>query len=483
MTSPGRGQIAKRRAALYTSRPERPRHDRVGGLEDTGSMRHASFNLRLWFALGSLGTIILITAVGGVLLTQSFTARLLEREGKVSQEFLEAIVKVNGAETFLDAGPQESPANPMLLDFASHLLSMPGVIRANVHAPTRRILWSTEKQLVGKVFSGNDELEEAFEDRIVTELSQLEGDIKAEHVALGQSGTIIESYIPIHSDAGTGPIVGVVELYRLPLSLDRTLRKMHREIWAGAALAALVLFALLYWIVQKGARLIEGQQQDISRMEALAAIGQMSGAVAHSLRNPMSAIRSSAELWRPQLPPDGRETADEIIGEVDRMDRYVRDLLAYARSDNYQLQKVDGLAVVHTVLTLQKPAVDRHRIAVDTRMDGLAGLSLMADARLLEQALTSVVTNAIEAMPDGGTLAIALSSVGDRVRIAVSDTGRGIPSEILEKVAQSYFTTKARGLGLGLVLAKRIIERFGGQMILESTPGKGTTVTLDLRAA
>ncbi|MFO1151086.1 MAG: ATP-binding protein [Alsobacter sp.] len=446
-------------------------------------MPQASFNLRLWFALGSLGTIMLITAVGALLLTQSMTAHLLEREGKVSQEFLEAIVKVNGAETFLDAGPQDNAANPMLLDFANHLVSMPGVVRANVHAPTRRVLWSTENRIVGQVFSGNDELEEAFSDRIVTELSQLEGDLKAEHVALGQSGSVIESYIPIHAESGKGSVLGVVEFYRLPLSLDRTLRRVHREIWAGAALAALVLFAMLYWIVQKGARLIEGQQQDIARMEALAAIGQMSGAVAHSLRNPMSAIRSSAELWRPQLPPEGRETADEIIGEVDRMDRYVRDLLAYARSDKYQLQPVDGPAVVQTVLDLQRPATERHGIAVSVSLQEAAGLSLMADARLLEQALTSVVTNAIEAMPDGGSLTVSLSSGGGRVRIAVTDTGRGIPSEILEKVSQSYFTTKSRGLGLGLVLARRIIERFGGETILESAPGQGTTVTLDLRAA
>src|SRR4029077_18715215 len=135
-------------------------------------------------------------------------------------------------------------------------------------------------------------------------------------------------------------------------------------------------------------------------------VGQMASAVAHSLRNPMSAIRSSAELWQTDQPSRRCEIADNVIREVDRMDGYVRDLLAYAKSEPYQPQPVNPLRVVETILAKQRATIDRNHMKRQTPAHHAAAPDVMADAMLLEQALTSVVTNAIEAMPDGGKLAI-----------------------------------------------------------------------------
>ena len=94
------------------------------------------------------------------------------------------------------------------------------------------------------------------------------------------------------------------------------------------------------------------------------------------------------------------------------------------------------------------------------------------------------MTNAIEAMPEGGRLDLAvMRNPQDRVIISINDTGRGIPAELLDRVTDSYFTTKTRGLGLGLILAKGIIERFDGKMTIASTVGSGTSVTVDLKEA
>jgi two-component system sensor histidine kinase HydH len=443
-----------------------------------------TFNLRVWFAVGSFATIALICVFTAFWVSDFLTRSLLERESEVSQEFMESIIGTDGGAVFRDDGPGPRTPNPLLLEFANHIISLPGMLRVNIHAKTHRILWSTEKQLVGKVFENNDELDDAFRGERVIEIGNLP-DPKPEHVGLGDSGRFIEAYVPIRLDQGRGPVVGVVEFYKRPLGLDTAIQNGRRVVWIGAALAAIVLFAALYWIVQRGAQLIERQQRHMGQMEAFVAIGQMASAVAHSLRNPMSAIRSSAELWRSQQPGGRCEVADEVIREIDRMDGYVRDLLAYARSEAYHLQPVDPLKVIAAILTRQKPAIDRNQIDTQTIDGSVTPTKVMADEMLLEQALTSVLTNAIEAMPHGGTLRITVGPDGGKksVRIEIADSGRGIPEELLKRVTESYFTTKARGLGLGLVLAKGIIERFQGKIEITSTRDVGTHVFIDLKTA
>ncbi len=447
------------------------------------SAMNRAFNLRLWFAVGSFGTIVLICVFTAFWVSNFLTRSMLERESQVSQEFLES--SIDAGAVFRDDRAQPLAPNPLLLEFSRHITSMPGMLRVNIHAPTRRVLWSTDKQLIGKIFEDNDQLDDAFRGQRAIEIGTLPDLAKPEHVGLGQSGRFIEAYIPIRSDGGRGPVVGVVEFYKLPLGLDSAIQNGRRVVWIGSALAAIVLFGALYWIVQRGARLIKLQQQHMARMEAFVAIGQMSSAVAHSLRNPMSAIRSSAELYKGQLPAGDCEMPEDVIREVDRMDGYVRDLLSYARSEPYYLQPVDPLKVIDTILAKQRPAIDRNSIKVQT-VDGRATPNnVMADEMLLEQALTSVVTNAIEAMPQGGRLGVSIVAGGRKgnVRVEIADSGRGIPAELLQRVAHSYFTTKARGLGLGLVLAKGIIERFDGALEIASTRDVGTKVSIDLKSA
>lgn len=440
------------------------------------------FRLRLWFAVTAFAAIAAIFTLSAIWVADFITRTLLERESEVSQEFLESIVRVEGPAVFIDVDPAAPPR--ALQEFAKHILSMPGILRANIHAADHRILWSTEAQLIGQRFESNDELDQALRGLRVTEIGTLPDPEKLEHVALGASGHFIEAYIPIRSGGPQPRVLGVVELYKVPTALDEAIQEGRRIVWGGALLAALVLFASLYGIVQRGARLIESQQNDLARMEAFAAIGQMASAVAHSLRNPMSAIRSTAELLGAGMQADTRQTANEVIHEVDRMDSYVRDLLAYAKSEPYALQPVDPGTVLSAVVVKSKAALARHNITVEGLQAGTAALRVMAEEMLLEQALTSLVTNAIEAMPDGGTLRLAVApAAAGRVAIRVTDNGRGIPGEVLERVATAYFTTKVRGLGLGLVLARNIIERFGGTLQIESGRGGGTTVTIDLGMA
>jgi len=447
-------------------------------------MQQRTFNLRLWFALGSFGAIAAICVVAAIALSAFITDSLLGRESEVSQELLEAIVAVNGAEMFRDTGAATPYQSPELLDFGKHAVKIPGMLRVNIYATTRRVLWSTEPKLIGQSFTDNVELDEALTGKIVASISYLNADNKDEHIELGNVDHFIESYMPLHADAGRGPVAGVMEFYRLPLRLDDTLTLAQILVWGGAAAAALLLYAALYWIVDRGARLIERQQREISRIETFAAVGQMSSAVAHSLRNPMAAIRSSAELWRSMLPQDGAGIADEIITDVDRMDSYVRDLLSYAQPEASELRAVDADAVIRQVIDKLAPTAERQgvRIAVEGRK---RPVRVRADDKLLGQAITTFITNALEATPKGGRLRVTLDRGRSRRywQISVADTGRGIAPDVLDRVSSAYFTTKPGGLGLGLVLARGIVERFGGRMAIASTEGEGTEVRIELRAA
>ncbi|MEQ1899932.1 MAG: ATP-binding protein [Devosia sp.] len=448
-------------------------------------MQQKTFNLRLWFAVSSLGVILAICAIAAFWLGDFLTDSLLERESDVSQELLEAIVAVNGVEMFHDDGQAVPYQSPALLDFGEHAVRIQGMMRVNIYAPTRRILWSTEPKLIGETFTDNDELSEALSGKLVASISYLDESNKDEHIELGNVDHFIEAYIPLRGDSGRGPVAGVMEFYRLPLRLDDTIMRAQTYIWAGAVIAALVLFVTLYWIVDRGARVIQRQQGELSRIETFAAIGQMSSAVAHSLRNPMAAIRSSAELWRSMLPPGGAEVADEITREVDRMDSYVRDLLSYARPQSDGRGTVEPRRVVDSTVLKLLAGAGRVGIRIATADQRLRAVPVKVDERLLEQALTTFLTNAIEAMPDGGTIDVVLSrgSTSRFTRISVSDTGRGIPAEMLDRVSTAYFTTKPGGMGLGLVLARDIVDRAGGRMSISSEPGKGTVISIELRNA
>lgn len=445
-------------------------------------MRPATFNLRLWFGLTSFGVIAAMGAAFAVLMSDFLTSHMLRREVEVTSEFLQSIVVAEHSlpQLFADV-PFEK--NPDLISLAGHIRGMRDVLRANIYGADRRIVWSTDPAIAGQRFENNPELEEAFAGELVAEMGTLTGDSKDEHVALGAGtrGVFVEAYIPLRD--GLNVVRGVIELYKVPNALDAVLRSARQVIWVSSAGGAIFLYLTLFWVVQRGARLIERQQSELSAMEAMAAVGQMAGAIAHSLRNPMAGIRSTAELLRYDVL--GAQTpASEIIGEVDRLDTHVRDLLNYSRTETPGLQPVDPREIASIVC--DRAAVTMRRASVVAIVDDQRspGVNVQAEPGLLTQVLTSLLSNAIEAMPYGGTVIIRLAPEGHRhLRISLEDTGTGIPPEILSRVTEPFFTSKSRGLGLGLALSRRIAERFGGRLEVASLEGRGTTVSLILRVS
>jgi signal transduction histidine kinase len=222
------------------------------------------------------------------------------------------------------------------------------------------------------------------------------------------------------------------------------------------------------------------QHEKLIEAETLGAIGELAASVAHNIRNPLASIRSSAELTLEAPQEHGAECARDIVREVDRVSGRITELLNMSNTGNAVSEAVD-------LAKLLKDCVDDHQEAFRRQSQTLSfesltqRTSILADARLLQQVFHSLFANASEAMESGQTCSVTLSDAGPKtVRIEIKDEGSGIDMEVLGHVTRPFFTTKPQGLGLGLPLAKRIVQRLGGQFIIESKSGAGTNVRIDL---
>jgi signal transduction histidine kinase len=225
---------------------------------------------------------------------------------------------------------------------------------------------------------------------------------------------------------------------------------------------------------------LERAQTQLVQSEKLASIGEMAAAVAHGLRNPLASLRAAAQLVRrhPEAP-SAREHLDAIIAEVDRLDRRISHLLSFSRPAPFRPMPEHLPRLVEALLpAFAEPVRER---GVELEVDLAPALpEVRVDPMQLEQALVELVSNALDAMPRGGRLRIgarASNGAGPvEVAIEVSDTGAGIPAEILDSVCEPFFTTRQEGTGLGLAIAKRYVEQNGGKLEIESRPGSGTTI-------
>ena len=219
-------------------------------------------------------------------------------------------------------------------------------------------------------------------------------------------------------------------------------------------------------------RALAETQEELLRKEKLAMLGQLAGGVGHELRNPLGVIKNSVYYLEMILPEEAR--ARKHLGilnrEVATANRIVSDLLEFARMKSASRSLID-LKVVVSDLLGRLPVPET--VAVVWEMpDGLSRVS--ADRLHVEQILTNLITNAVQAMPDGGLLTIAGREEPAGVVLSVTDTGIAIRPEDLPKIFQPLFTTKAKGIGLGLAVARDLAEVNRAVITVESTPGVGS---------
>jgi len=422
-------------------------------------------------AIGAFGLVMTL------LLSRFIESRLLDRDGEASREVVQSIASIQQLAAVLpDAGDLRAQPAPGFVEFIDHLLALPGMLRINVYSPRRELLWSTQPEMIGRDFGANDELELALGGAVVVHAAA--GPDKAEHMLLGSRHDYVENYVPV-VDAGER-VVAVVELYRRPDALFAAIRSGQRLMALGAAGGGLFLFVCLIGFVRHAERRLREQQRRVVEAETMAIVGEISAAVAHSIRNPLGSIRSSAELQR-ELGGDADGTQAGIMRDVDRIEGLVRSMLAYAAQSPQRSPRADLDRVVGEVAG--SVAADLGRQGKRLDLEVRAGLGQVeADPVLLQQVLQTLLTNAAEATQPGGRIQLRTRREGANAVLEVSDNGVGIAPERLGLPLQPLQTTKPHGLGMGLVLAYRVARRLGGDIDIASVPGQGTRVTLKLPA-
>jgi PAS domain S-box-containing protein len=222
---------------------------------------------------------------------------------------------------------------------------------------------------------------------------------------------------------------------------------------------------------------LKQMQMRLVKAERLASIGELAGMVGHDIRNPLQGIRLA--LYRlktkygPALGAEGKEICKKIDECVTRTDKIVNDLLDYSREIKLELEKSNPkLLLKKTLPAIQVPK----KIKVINNTQDTP--EVMVDSEKIVRVLINIVKNALEAMPRGGTLTITSKEVENKLEISFADTGEGMTEETLNRLWVPLFTTKAKGMGFGLSICKRLVEAHGGSISAKSTIGKGTTLTL-----
>ena len=227
--------------------------------------------------------------------------------------------------------------------------------------------------------------------------------------------------------------------------------------------------------------------EQAGRRQRLALIGTMAAGVAHEIRNPLASIKGAAQFVQKDLETTpGKEEAKDylklLVGEVDRLNGVVESFLTYARPVDPRRQDVVLETFFRDLLRLQSASLPP-TIKVETSFD--PDLTMVrADPALLTNALTNAIRNAVEVMPEGGTLRIRTSVVASALRswaaIEVEDTGPGIARGDIDRIFQPFFTTKTKGTGLGLAISLRILEAHGGDITVENVDPHGCRFTFFL---
>jgi signal transduction histidine kinase len=294
---------------------------------------------------------------------------------------------------------------------------------------------------------------------------------------------------------------GLIRLALNTASLTGVARQAQRGIlWysAGLLVVGVVGAVSIFWLQAR--HLGERRQLEaaVAQEQRLSAMGNLAAGVAHEIKNPLNAISMGLQRLRMEHAPAAPEARQEftqftriIEAEVARLNTIVNQFLTLARPLRLAVVDESLSSVVKDVLAILEPQAASQGVAFVQDL-GRGGFQVPLDRQQFSQALMNILLNGIQAMPNGGTLAVRIEpgvppphgrNVDAMARLVITDTGPGIRPENLERIFEPYFTTKEGGTGLGLALARRIVEEHGGSLHADNAPNGGARFMIDLPSA
>ncbi len=261
----------------------------------------------------------------------------------------------------------------------------------------------------------------------------------------------------------------------------QALGKLRQRLWAVGAMLVLLVAVLTTITIGYQLRLARTRAA-LLRSESLSAMGRMAAGIAHEIRNPLGIIKNTAQLLRGELA-DGTAQAqllEFIPEEVDRLNDILTGYLDFAKQAPPRPVPLELVQLVRRILQIMTPDFQAARVRVLDNLLEVEQVRLTADPRRLQQVFLNLFLNAIQAMPDGGELRLTLRPFGRAITVEVADTGVGIDPAQRGRLFEPFVTTKEKGSGLGLSIARQIVEDHGGRIEIDGRPGAGATVTLVL---
>lgn len=257
---------------------------------------------------------------------------------------------------------------------------------------------------------------------------------------------------------------------RLHLLADNPLETMATYVFPS------VIVATGVWLIEFLRRYSQIQEEVVDT-ERMKLVSEIAASVAHEIRNPLTAVRGFIHLLgTAELTAEKKEQYKGIcFAELERAEQIIADYLSLARTDPEHVEEIDLNAELSYMYSLLSNFANFNNIKIQASFHEESSLAVMGDKHKFRQALLNIGKNAIEAMPDGGDLSLAVESMGDYAIIRISDTGIGMTREQVRRLGTPYYSTKDKGTGLGTMVSFNIIKKMGGSIHIDSELNQGTT--------
>jgi two-component system, NtrC family, sensor histidine kinase PilS len=229
-------------------------------------------------------------------------------------------------------------------------------------------------------------------------------------------------------------------------------------------------------------------EEKLKQHEKLAAVGQLAAGIAHEIRNPLASVSASIEMLKGSVPTgnlgdENQKLMDIALREIERLNDLITEFLDFVKPENFKVGTVDLKALLSDVLVAVKSSKEfQAKIKIEESL--AVGALALANSEKIKQVVWNLVVNAVQALPGEGVIEVGCKKLNDRmVKFWVTDSGAGMSEEVLSHLYEPFFTTKAKGTGLGLATAYRIIEAHHGEIRVKSRPNEGTRFEIHLPAA